>query len=262
MNEQRKVATFSRGVSQKRKKILEALQHFPEGTTPKTLARETGINVNTIKSILPKLEGVQKVMRGFYKVEGGGDGGLPPPSELSDWNFHNLVLSADVSFPIGWAESFDFGLVHCEISVSKLGKAVCRVSSDFPLNVSSISFVAGWFAEKVNADFNKVLVKTIEFNRDFSNLRLDGARCLTVDSLIEQFKVYQKRRGLRVERKTKVNFSASDLVELLGQPPASVDNGVKLSRQSEVLDRLTRATNQNSQILLKIIDYLKGSDVE
>ena len=159
---------------------------------------------------------------------------------------------------MGFVESFDFGLVHLEMSVSPLGKAVCRVSSDFPLNVSSICFVAGFFSFVTKVAFDGILVKTIEFNRDFSNLRLDGARCLTVDSLVEQFKVYQKKRGLRVERKTKVNFSASDLVELLGQPPQSVDQNVKLSRQGEQLDRLTKATSDNTQLLFKLIDSLKG----
>lgn len=72
MNHKLSVATRTGVADQKHKRIFACMTKYPEGITPKAIALYTSINVNTIKAILPKLKGVKKIMRGYYKVVGGG----------------------------------------------------------------------------------------------------------------------------------------------------------------------------------------------
>ena len=248
------VATRSSVAHTKHNKILQCLSMFPEGTTPKTIARETGINVNTVKSILPNLRGVKKIMRGFYKVVEAGDGTIPTTPDLTTWNFHNLVLThKNIHNKSSPPSTFQFNLVKCVLSFSD-NKITFRVSSDHPLNVSSICFVAGFFSHICDIPFSDVMVSTIEFNKDYRNLRLDGVKSISVDGLVEQFKVYQKKHALRIEHKTKVPMAVENIVDMLSQNPMSVDYNLKLQQQKDLLERLTRATNANTKILFDIID--------
>jgi len=260
------VATRTSVLLQKQSQILECMKHYPEGVTPKIIALDTRINVNTVKSILPKLSGIKKILRGLYKVVEGGDGGVPKPSDvLSDWNFHNVVLSCQlVSFPERLIQStYSFGLVNVEFVISCSGNASLRVGADNPLNVSSICLVFGLFLEllgKFSDDdvlMKAVFVRTIEFNKDYCNLRLDGVRCITVDSLMEQFKVYQKKIGMRVEHKTKVKFSVENVVDMLSSNPNNLETNVRLSEQGKLLKKLSVATSVNTRSLYKLIDKLK-----
>lgn len=252
MRKQPMVATRTRGAEQKRQKILQALHSFPEGATPSKIARETGLNANTVKGIISKIPNVTKIMRGYYKVERGGDGTLFD-SPVFSWNFHNCILSASCAAVA--PASFDFSLVRASLSWAN-GRATFRVSSDYPLNVSALSFVAGFFGFLVDVSFREITVSSVEFNQDFAGLRLDGLKSLALDSLIEQFKVYQKSRGLRFERKVKVPFSMNNIMDLLSQPPLSQDANVKLSEQAVSLARLSQAMADTRSLLFRLVDKL------
>ena len=264
MTRQRKVATRTGVANSKHEKILTALSFFPEGTTPKTLARETGLNVNTVKAILPKLAGIKKLHRGFYKVVERGDSTLPSTGNLEDWNFHNLVLTAVIG---GRWEPVDrteiIGLIKCRVVISKAGNATLFVSSDWPLNVSSICIVFAYFRDMIYSyseyiiTLADVLVKAIEFNKDYSNLRLDDLRAITVDSLVEQFKIYQKKRGLRIEHKSKIPMPVENIVDMLRNNPNTLEFNVKLQEQQKQIERLANIQQKTNNILLNLNDYLK-----
>lgn len=259
------VETFTGSISPKTEKIIQCMNNYPEGITPKELGRQTGLNVNTIKSILPKMENVKKVMRGLYKVLNWGDGSATSsPSDLTFWNFHNCILSCPLTHYPGTiiSSSYNLKLVNLEFSISLKGRATLRLSSDYPLNVSSICMVAGFFTDQISKhspdrpSFRDITVSTIEFNRDYSNLRLDGVKCITLDNLTEQFKVYQKKLGMRIEHKTKVKFNVDNVVDMLSNNPNSLDLNVKLATQKEQLDRLTHSTSQHTKLLFKVIDRM------
>jgi len=265
MNKELKVATSTRDIDRKSKKIYNTLCGYPEGLNPKSISAKTGINVNTVKSILPKIKGVTKVMRGLYKVDKEGDTPRSFHVELVDWNFHNLVLFFELRFWGGRvvSECFDFLLGRVDFSISKVGKVCLRLSTDWPLNVSSISLVFLLF-QRLVGDFSSefvgpssCFVSTVEFNRDYRNLRLDGVQSVSVDSLVEQFKVYQKRRGLRVEHKTKVPLSVDSIVDVLSNQPSVVDFNVKLNGYKDELRRLNLATEKNLHLLFQLHDELK-----
>jgi hypothetical protein len=101
-----------------------------------------------------------------------------------------------------------------------------------------------------------ILVSSIEFNKDYSNLRLDGLKSVSVDSLTSQFKLYQKKLGLRVEHKTKVPLSVESVVDMLTSSPNSVDIQVKLNQNRERLERMTEIMKKNTELLWKLIDKL------
>ena len=260
--QQRKVSTFTSSVARKQSAILRCLGTMPEGATPKAVAFQTGLNVNTVKSILPNLSGVTKVMRGLYKVVNRGDGGGLAPGELSDWNFHNLVLTCGLGDVEGHLvnEVYEFGVVRVAFTIAGNARATFRVACDYPLNVSSIGVVSGLFRQLIawhstaKVGDSDIMISTVEFNKDYSNLRLDGVRCITVDSLCEQFKAYQKTRGLRIEHKTKVPMSVESVVDMLANNPNSVDLHKKLADQRALLGRLTETTTRNTELLFKLID--------
>jgi hypothetical protein len=265
----RKVSTIRGSALRKRHKILKCLADYPEGTTPKTIARHTSLNVNTVKSILPKLTNVRRTMRGFYKVLEGGDGGLSEPDVLRDWCFHNLVLSCELTHCTRRVdESYALGLVGVSFTLSKSGRASLRLSCDWPLNVSSICLVYGFFRNllgRYSSDavgLADVFVRTVEFNKDYSNLRLDGVKCISLDSLCVQFKAYQKRRGLRIEHKTKVPFSVENIVEMLSSNPNGLEHNLKLVSMKKLLDRQAVATEANTRMLYKLIENMKTEVIE
>lgn len=250
------VKTFTRDKSRKISLITSCLKGYPEGLNPKSIAFKTGLNVNSVKSLLPQIPGVKRVMRGLYKVVSEGDG-TPSQLELKDWNFHNLILSTSGSsrpVPVG---DFRWGLVNLNF-VSSVSGVTLRVATDFPLNVSSICFVAGFLSFLTGSPLSSIMVSSVEFNHDYKNLRLDGVKCISVDSLVEQFKVYQKRVGLRVEHKTKVPLSVETVVDMLRDNPNSVDLHHKLAEQRKALERLVVVTSKNSDLLFKLIDKLRG----
>ena len=260
---QSKVETLTESSTSKMKKIRTCMYGYPEGITPKLIALKTGINVNTVKSILPKMNGIKKVMRGYYKVDSEGD--TPLVHDLFEWNFHNCILSFQLRHCSSYnlvEEVFDFGIVKCVLVISNSKRATFRVSTDWPLNVSSLSMVAGLFVEKLSffsddvIDFKNIMVSTIEFNKDYKNLRLDGVNSISVDNLVEQFKLYQKKRGLRVEHKTKVPLSVESVVDMLSNNPNSVEFNVKLNEQKVELERLTKAFYGTSSLLVRLIDKI------
>ena len=247
--------TIPRDMNRKAKLISSCLVGYPEGLSPKIIASKTGLNYNTVKGLLPKMSNIVKVTRGFYKVLNKGDSPRSFPVELSDWNFHNLIMTAPTNSP-PFSRVLDFGLVKLDFSVSPIGKATARVSTDYPMNVSSICFVAGMFAREIKVDQSKIMISTVEFNRDFRALRLDGCNSISVDNLVEQFKVYQKRRGLRIEHKTKVPISATTVLDMLSNNPNSLEFNMKLNKQQEELKLLSKNASNMSQLLMKLIDRM------
>ena len=238
------------------------MSDYPEGMTPKMIALHTRINVNTIKSILPKIQGIKKIMRGLYKVVNGGDG-TPKSDEsrLTSWNFHNLHLSCILDFkPSQLIErTHSFGLLNFKFIISKKGRCTFSLASDYPLNISAINMVGEYFSTVLLVSYNAsvtlkdIQISTIEFNRDYSNLRLDGVQCISLDSLNEQFKTYQKRIGLRIEHKTKVKFSSQDVVDMLTNNLNTTDIHTKLNQTLE----------GNALIMQKLallFDFLKNKE--
>ena len=190
--------------------------------------------------MIQDIKGVKKIMRGLYKVAERGDGSkLKANEELTDWNFHNCILLCQLKiFPPTYIKTTNScSLINLEFTISKTGNATMRISADNPLNVSSIAVVYEYFSELIkhystdDISQKDVYLSSIEFNKDYLNVRLDGVKCITIDNLIEQFKVYQKQSGLRIEHKTKAKFTVENIIDMLQNNPNSLEINMKLSEQ-------------------------------
>ena len=257
--QQLKVTTYRGGKLNKIDKIIKCLENYPEGATPKMIALATRINVNTIKSMIQEIPEVKKIIRGLYKVVKQGD--TPHLETLHNWTFHNLILTANLTNYKPITKTEGFGLITYRFTISKAGKASLIVACDQPLNIASIGTIFAWFKSQIPKE-NKLTtantyINTIEFNKDYKNIRLDGVKALTIDSLTEQFKLYEKKTKMRIEHKTKVNFTVENIIDMLTNNPNSLELNIKLSAQQEQLNKLTTATNKTSDLLFTLIDNLK-----
>ena len=248
MKNKLKVATSSMGVVEKRKKIKDYLISHPEGATPKMIACGTTLNVNTVKSILPKLENIKTKHRGWYKVVNKGDGTLISDGTIHSWNFHNLVLTFPVENNNNQHFNSQYGLINVDLKVNNHGICTCRLSTDHPMNLSSISMVYAYLSVFFEQDIplSKIMVRTIEFNKDYPNLRLDGVNCISLDGLYSQFKLYQKKASLRAEHKTKVHFKADDMLNMLTKSNNHLELTTQMDEQITLLRKLTGQTVMNT----------------
>lgn len=260
----KRIVSTEGGVESKKiSQIIHVMKGYPQGMTPKQISLRTRLNVNTIKSILPKIKKVRKIMRGLYKVDSEGDSTPSFHVELEDWNFHNLILRAEVDYGLVSPVDIDMGLVHAVFSVSKVGSAVLRVDTDFPINVSSLCLMHYIFNSVLDVYSIRpvaprdLMVTTIEFNKDYKNLRLDGVQSVSLDNLVEQFKLYQKSIGLRVEHKTKVPMSVESIVDVLSNNPNSIELHLKLNEQSVALERLSKAVSRTDGLLSALLDRME-----
>ena len=225
---QLKVATRSLQKQQKVQKIIDYLKTIPEGTTPKMISLFTGINQATVRGMIGNIDCVKQIpnLRGVYHLV--GEMGV---DAIFSYNFHNLILG--VFLPNYQKESvkqtLSCELTNYEFMIGKGSKrATLRLSTpkikgtDYPINISSITLAFALFKELVlkhsgvKIQMKDVVINSIEFNKDFTNLKLEGVNCITMENLIEQFKIYQKSDKLRSEHKIKVPMNAEELIKLLG----------------------------------------------
>jgi hypothetical protein len=223
-----KVSTRTIQKQQKIQLILDYLKAIPEGATPKSIALYTGINQATVRGMIGNIENIEQVpgLRGVYHLV--GETGV---DAIFSYNFHNLILA--VFLPNYQKESvkqtLSCDLTNYEFIIGKESKrATMRLSTpkikgtDYPINLSSITLAFALFRELVlkhsdqKVQMKDVQVSSIEFNKDYSNLKLEGVNCITMENLVEQFKIYQKSDKLRSEHKIKIPMNAEELIKLLG----------------------------------------------
>jgi hypothetical protein len=218
-------------LSQKAKReemITNYLKTVPEGATPKMISFYTRIPQSTVRGMLSRgITGIEKTdIHGLYhSVQKMGDDGI------FLWNFHNLLLVTHLPKYDKQAvsETHSSDLINFEFNIGAKSKnATARLSTpkvngtDYPLNLSSITLAVTLFKELIrkhaNTEItnNDIEIKTIELNKDYQNIRLDGVNSITMENLIEQFKAYQKKDKLRIEHKLKVPVDAEQLFKILG----------------------------------------------
>lgn len=213
--------------------IRNYLTTVPEGATPKMIAFYTRIPQSTVRGMLMRgVPGVE-VIEGLHlyrTVHKNRD------NHIFSYNFHNLILAVYIPNYQGNQvnETHSLSLINSEFIIGEKSKqATMRISTpkangtDYPLNTSSIELVFILFKklvkEHTGIDITEkdTQVRSIEFNKDYENLKLEGVNCITFDNLITQFKAYQKNDKLRMETRVKVPINAEQLIKLLGISPLS-----------------------------------------
>ena len=256
-----KVSTKTINNQEKIRKVVEVIKEHPEGIFPKMIGVYTGINVNTIKSLLPKIPEIKRgEVRGLYYLVDNSK-----YDDIFDWNFHNTILSVENLNYQGETinETDSFGFVNYEFILSpRSKKATLRISTEYPINISSICCCSSLFLmliEKyvpLKIGIEKVLISSVELNKDYKNLRLDGVKCITFESLITQFKVYQKKQGVRVEHKLKIPIQAETILVMLKGSVLNIeayDEIISLKNQQE---SLINCSKNQQKLLGTILDRL------
>ena len=256
-----KVATRTIGKLKKVEKIMKAVESEPAGITPKIMALMTGINQNTIKGLLKDMKGVKNEIRGVYRLVGLGRDSI---KTIFEFNFHNITLSCDLKGYTGIRidTSLSSGLINYRFEIGEVSKqATLHISTEYPINISAIESVYMTFAGLVEKyagykpETKDVTVSSIEFNQDYANLKLEGVNCITLENLIEQFKLYQKTNGLRVEHKIKVPIQLETIMDMLTNSSISsdiYDNILSLKKGQDLnLDMLKKVYNLLYAILKK-----------
>lgn len=282
---QPKVSTRTARTKKLEDRIIKLIEGAEDaGISPKGIYNITKngeeININTIKSILKRLEVQGRIkkhssVRGNYIVVNNAH-------DIFQHNIHNLMLthSFDESLVIDSRhEEIEFGTIKLQLDIYPNTKNACmRVSTDYPFNISSLPLVAFIFKNFVEKYCDKpiteeqIIVKNIEFNQDFYGVKLEGIQAITFSGIISLFKIYKKNRNsVRMEYKNKIPFNFDILKYYLigGEKVVEIDliknqfskQTYKIEReQSEIREKMDKILYENS-IILKNQKILLGEDV-
>lgn len=234
------------GKIKKEEKIKKVLGAYPEGLGPKQIGLYSNINPSTVKNLIKNMPGIVKKYgpRGVYILDQNY-----PHGEIFTWNFQNLNLRVEgIKIVKKLEKVLPFSLFKISIIFNpNNNKISMRLSTKHPLNISSVELVALFFVSEIknntgkNVEYSDIIVSSMEFNKDFENLRIDGANCITLDSLINNFKIYNKKKGVRFEDKPKIPFPLDSLMEVL----TSGVQGIEMIKEvRETKDSYLRQENE------------------
>ncbi|MDD4157665.1 MAG: hypothetical protein PHY08_13960, partial [Candidatus Cloacimonetes bacterium] len=175
----------------------------------------------TIKSILPKMLEIRKKegLRGIYKLVENN-----PHGSIFDWNLHNITLIYELPNYKGQKINsvIETPLLKGRFGIgSKSKKASIHLATNNPINISSLNILALYFLKLIEPNYNyplnidNIVIRSIEFNKDYINLRLDGLKSITFTSLCYQYKLYQKKQGLRQEHKINLPINIPEIFSML-----------------------------------------------
>jgi predicted transcriptional regulator len=263
MTRKPKVSTRTKNFLEKKDKVLNILHKHKEGVFPKHLSLYTGINHNSVRSMLKIMEreGLVKKhqkIRGVYLVVDNS------PHSLLCYNFHNLTLVYELKEKlINKTEIIENNVINLFKYSITFGKGKQKVSmilsTDYPFNVSSLCLAGELFRYKVKEklgfapQLNKIIIKGLEINKDYLGIKLEGVNCITLESLVALFRIYQKKAGVREELKLKIPVDMDFLDRVLKKGVCAMEEmsliNVSLNNQKKIMKMLE---NLNSKINSKI----------
>jgi len=241
-------------------RALKVMEDYPGGISPSYAASILNENVNTIKSLLLRLESrgkVKKTHRGNYcLVENPGDGGI------FSWNFHNEIMICELNEYYGELNDREFCCGPLKFSFiigSGTKKATLRRlkvdGEELPMNLVSICLEYLFFKElikqhtNIDIDESRVTLSCLEFNKDYIGLRLDGPNCITLGSLLEQFKIYQKENCVRVEHKFTLPIGMESITTMLRNNSQSIDILEELRQIKETQTKIFKHIKSVRQLI-------------
>jgi hypothetical protein len=265
MGKNLKVSTRTYNARRREERVLSLLRDSPEGLTPKsigsmTVASSDPLNTNTIKSILKRLElsrKIRKKMRGYYVLVDN------PIHDVFSYNLHNIILtytSNEIEINSKINETIDTYLGKIRFGVGKGSKkATMCISTDYPFSFSGIGLIAACFKERVKMHCNidisaeDIIINSIEFNKDYGNLKFEGLNSVTLSSCLADFKVYQKNNRIRKEYRVKVPFSMDILLGILNSDLSNSNYIQNIATTEEKLNRIEKKMEWMSRFLVESV---------
>ena len=264
---QPKVKTSYYNKKEKIKKITQILKNFPEGATPKLVALHSKINHNTIKTILIELEkrGViqrKQGLRGYYILVEKKTHDLLSYNTQNIHFAYNIPLSFEIEKAIYEKGNFS-GLVGYTFEIGKGSqKATMRIKTSYPFNISAITLISYYFKllirkhTKIFPIDKKIIISSLEINKDYLGIKMEGCNCLTIDTLILEMKVYNKKNRLREEYKTKEPIGLDFFMNL-------ARNGIlfaELSNKEDLIIQRIDNIEKEIQRIVNMINYYNKKD--
>lgn len=264
---QLKVSTGYNKILQNEKKVIDYLKGSSGEAYPKEIASYTGLKHSTVRSVCIRM--VSKGLlskhtksKGMYcLVENDGHG-------VFSYNFHNLEIFYKSEIPLVERQlkvenSLNSLFRYRFIIGAKSKKASMRLSTKYPFNISSLGLAVEIFKKTIKEHLGleisdkEIWISCIEFNKDYLNLRLEGINCITWDSLVAQFKLYQKKKGVREEFKKKIKFNFDLLESMLRKGISTVEEMALLQRQDEKINLIFKNQNKMNNKLEMIFRILQ-----
>lgn len=181
-------------------RVFQFMDNSEIEVTPLQIAQNLHANRNTIRGILRQLLAKGKVVQPYhgayqsFRIDG---------MRFAPLRLHNIILTVEgLEVASHWEWNEKIG--ECGLSVvfgTERGKATARISCDRGLDRNACLFAVKRCVEviqyRLGHAVENVIVKTVEFNKDYSGVRLDGRQCLTVKGLYDVIeRVYQKEENL------------------------------------------------------------------
>jgi hypothetical protein len=203
------------------------LKKAVEPLTPKQISAETGIKHNTVKVYVRQLL-IQKLISQpyprAYSYNNHPRGEEPPP------RVHNVVLNVLAPWLSSPVEEIRerIGEIGFRVIFSvKRKKVTCVISRDAGMDYSEFALAVELFRlhfvirTSHMIDSNMIRVQTCELLEDYSQLRLEGVKCVTVRSYLGALeRVYNKKHGLRSEVKVQPQNAQTIMTLLKGSVPS------------------------------------------
>ena len=263
---QLKVSTKAREALQKEEIIKDYLRNHPEGSYPKNIVSETSINHSTVRSVCIRMakKGIIKIHpihRGMYLlVENDGHG-------MFSWNFHNTYIFYKSDKPLVEQQlkvenSLNSMFKYRFIVGAKSNKASMNISTKYPFNLTSLGLVVEFFRLLMNETLrfipkdSEIWISSIELNKDYYNLRLDGIKCITWDSLVTQYKIYNKKIGVREESKHNIEFNFKLFADMVNYGIITSEITALLDMQDKKIDLLFKNQNKmnmKQEMILRLL---------
>lgn len=194
----------------RKERILEELKKATDALTPKQIHVRTRIKHSTVRVYVRQMltEGlVGQPYPGAYSYKNHPRCGEPPP------RVQNLVLSASGPWLSSHVEMIKEQIGDMRLRVVfglKRKKVTCVVSRDLGMDYSEVAMAIELFRLHVALCTTHMLaterieVHSCEFLQDYEQLRLDGVKCVTVQSFLGALeRIYNREDGLRSEVKVQ-----------------------------------------------------------
>lgn len=259
----KKLRVTTRTVSKlvKMEDIREEVFKHSEGITPKMISAATGINHDTVKAYLFEIEDIKQKDYGGLWVPVGERG--DSPLKISEPKTHDEIITYQIPNYNGVyiEEDFDCGAIKYKFTIGSTSKQATftRMAVDgvqIPVEIPTIMVVCRDFKNKIKnhtgiEPTNKeIIFKLIELNQDFENMKLNFGNCFTLETLNCLYKIYQKKKGVRVETKL-TDVTAETLFEFFR-------GNYKIIELEEIVKRIAESQENIENYLIYVSRVLSS----
>jgi len=246
-----------------KERILDELKKASEPLTPKQVHVRTRIRHNTVRVYVRQLrtEGlVDQPYPGAYSYKTQPRCEEPPP------RVQNLILSVAAPWLRNKIETIkeqvgDVGIrIIFGVKRRKVTGLISREQGmDYTQTIMALELFRLFIAQRTDQDidYDKIEVHSCEFLEDYSQLRLDGVKCVTVKSFLGDLeRVYNREHGLRSEVKVQPQ-DVNTIMTLLkgGVSSYNILQGQFLMVQK--IEHLTEAVKGSNRLTSTLIGLMK-----